>query len=344
MRSISLVAFFVCLFSFGAFAQDKVFSQFYATPLTVNPALTGAFDGKYRFGAIYRDQWRGALDNPIVTFSASMDLRFDIGQKRAFRDAIAGGLVFFTDRVAGLDFNTNQFALSFAYHKALDRRSTQYLSGGLKMGFSQRNVNYGPIYFQDQFNGIDDFNLPTGENLPTNNFAFADLSTGIFYTVTPNRKQSFYAGIGIHHFNQPNLSFYEEEGISVPLFVKFNAHFGARLPLNENISLLPRLMASVQGPHIAIDAGSNLRIALNDYSSMALHLGTWVRPVRFNDSFGVDAVIVLVGLEYENVMFGLSYDSNVNSIANYGRMHGAFEISIAYLGEYENETIICPTF
>ena len=44
--------------------------------------------------------------------------------------AVAGGILFFTDRVGGVDFNTNQMALAGAYHKALDRRSTQYLSAG----------------------------------------------------------------------------------------------------------------------------------------------------------------------------------------------------------------------
>jgi len=45
-------------------AQDPHFSQFYAAPLYLNPALAGTSAGNYRVGVNYRDQWRGALDNP----------------------------------------------------------------------------------------------------------------------------------------------------------------------------------------------------------------------------------------------------------------------------------------
>lgn len=344
MRHISLIIF-LSLFTSLTFAQDKHFSQFYASPIAMNPALTGAFDGNFRVGAIYRDQWRGALDNPFVTFAASMDMRFDIGQKRSFRDAMAGGILFFTDRVGGVDFNTNQMALSFAYHKALDRKSTQYLSAGIKFGFSQKNINYESLTFQDQFNGIDGFDLTSGEELPENNFSYGDLTAGLYYTITPQRQTSFYAGAAIHHFNKANASFFsEQDGSEHKIFLKNVVHLGARLPIGDNMQIFPRAMASLQGPHLELDAGANLRMALDDYSSLALHFGSWIRPVKSESGMSVDAIIALFGVEYENVLFGLSYDANINSLANYSKAHGAFEFSVVYLGNYENETILCPTF
>ncbi len=45
------------LLSFGGAAQDIHFSEFYNTPLQLNPSYTGFFNGDYRFTAIYRDQW-----------------------------------------------------------------------------------------------------------------------------------------------------------------------------------------------------------------------------------------------------------------------------------------------
>ncbi len=344
MKHISLFIFFL-LMSETLFAQDKHFSQFYASPLTVNPALCGAFDGKYRVGAVYRDQWRGALDNPFVTFATSLDLRFDIGKRRVFRDAVAGGIVFFTDRVGGIDFNTNQMALVGAYHKALDRRSTQYLSLGLKFGLTQKNLNFEQLTFQDQFNGLDGYSNPTGENLSDNNYSYSDLATGLYYTVTPERQTSYYAGLALHHFNVPNASFYRgEEDDKDALYMKTIVHLGARFPVAKNKQLFPRILATLQGPHLSFDLGSNLRMALSDFNSMALHAGLWFRPVKNDDSVNLDAIIGMVGVEIQNILFGLSYDSNMNSIANYSRVHGAFEFSIMYLGEYENETILCPTF
>ncbi len=344
MKNFLFVIVFTCI-SIVVYGQDKHFTQFYASPLTVNPALTGAFDGKYRVGIIYRDQWRGALDNPFITFAGSLDMRFNIGKRRTFRDAVGGGILFFTDRVGGFDFNTNQMAIAGSYHKALDRSSTQYLSAGIKFGLTQRNVNYELFTFQDQFNGIDGYTNPTEEELPQNNFSYADLAAGIYYTITPKRFTSFYIGAAVHHFNFPNASFYNEnDGTIHKIHIKANTHLGARLPINEDIQLFPRIMFTIQGPHMELDAGTNLRFALNDHGGLALHFGTWLRPVRTNDSMNLDAIIVLAGLEIENVLFGLSYDTNLNSIAKYSTFHGALEFSVMYLGEYENETILCPTF
>ncbi|HNA97235.1 MAG TPA: type IX secretion system membrane protein PorP/SprF, partial [Chitinophagaceae bacterium] len=38
-------------------AQDPNFSQFFASPLTLNPALTGKFDGTFRVAGNFRNQW-----------------------------------------------------------------------------------------------------------------------------------------------------------------------------------------------------------------------------------------------------------------------------------------------
>ncbi|MEM8909741.1 MAG: type IX secretion system membrane protein PorP/SprF, partial [Bacteroidota bacterium] len=102
------------IFALSLSAQDKHFTQFYSAPLTLNPALTGAFDGRYRVSAIYRDQWRGALDEPYVTFASAIDVKFDLELSNRYEDAVAIGLLFFSDRVNGIDFNTNQIALSGA--------------------------------------------------------------------------------------------------------------------------------------------------------------------------------------------------------------------------------------
>ena len=54
-------------------AQDPNFSQFFASPLTLNPALTGKFDGVYRFAANYRNQWP-TISNAYTTDTASLDM------------------------------------------------------------------------------------------------------------------------------------------------------------------------------------------------------------------------------------------------------------------------------
>src|SRR3990170_4989250 len=58
----------------GLSAQDIHFSQFYQSPLTLNPALAGTTVW-IRAGAIYRSQWGAVTDNPYNTIGAAFDMK-----------------------------------------------------------------------------------------------------------------------------------------------------------------------------------------------------------------------------------------------------------------------------
>lgn len=325
-------------------AQDQHFSQFYATPMVLNPGLTGGFEGRYRIGTIYRDQWRSVLDNPIRTFAVAADLRFDAPGKSVYDDALGLGLMFFNDKVNVVDFSTTQIALSLAYHKSLGADNRQYLSLGVQGGLTQRNVNYESLEFQDEFDGLTGYTLGTGEMLPENNFSYPDFNVGLNYSARFGRTGAVFAGVALHHFLQPNVSFYNNSGDGDKLFMKLTGHLSANIPIGKSrTSFNPRILFSQQGPHMQINAGASFRSAMGKYGSTAFHIGAWARPVRGSESLGLDAVVALVGLEFNNVLLGLSYDLNLKALS-FGQRQGAFEISIAYLGEYENEEILCPKF
>ena len=344
MKKFLLYTLFLFVLVHHTFAQDQQFTQFYATPLTLNPGLTGAFEGRYRVGTIYRDQWRKVLENPIRTFAVAADLRFKTPGKHVFDDALGLGLMFFSDKVSVVDFSTTQIALSLAYHKSLSSDNRQFLSLGLQGGITQRNVNYESLQFQDQFDGFNGYVLPTGEPLPENNFAFPDFNVGLNYSARFGRSGALFAGAALHHFLQPNVSFYNNGSDGEKLFMKISGQLSATIPLGTSrTSFLPRVLFAKQGPHMQVNAGANFRTAMGKYGSTALHIGGWVRPVRTESSFGLDAVVAMVGLEFNNVLFGLSYDINPKALS-FKQRQSSFEISIAYLGEYENEEILCPKF
>lgn len=344
MKKFLLFTFFITALHHTIFAQDQQFTQFYATPLTLNPGMTGGFEGRYRVGTIYRDQWRQVLENPIRTFAVAADLRFDAPGKSVHDDAFGLGLMFFTDKVSVVDFSTTQIALSMAYHKSLDSDNRQYLSLGVQGGLTQRNVNYESLEFQDEFNGVNGYTLPTGESLPGNNFAYSDFNVGLNYSARFGRSGAFFAGAALHHILEPNISFYDNSGEGDKLYMKISGHLAANIPIkNTRTSFLPRLLYAQQGPHTQVNAGANFRTAMGKYGTTAFHIGGWARPVRTDESFGLDAVVALVGIEFNNVLVGLSYDLNLKALS-FNQRQGAFEISIAYLGEYENEAILCPKF
>src|ERR687890_2099287 len=71
MRTFFFISYFIFLFV-KANAQDPHFSQFFASPLTLNPALTGKFDGELRVAGNYRNQWP-TINRAFTTTTVSVD-------------------------------------------------------------------------------------------------------------------------------------------------------------------------------------------------------------------------------------------------------------------------------
>jgi type IX secretion system PorP/SprF family membrane protein len=340
-----LFAFFILLFLGKLKAQDQHFTQFYASPLLLNPALTGNIEGKYRISSIYRSQWQHVLDEPLKTASFAADLRFRTpSRNRTSKDQIGVGFVFYNDKTGVLDFSTTQFIFSAAYHKCLDVAGKQFLSAGIQYGLSQRNVNYNSLTFHDEFNGLTGYTIPTEEILPDNNFSFNDFSAGLNYSGSFDNDFGLFAGVSLHHFLSPSVSYYGNSGEGERLYPKISGQLATSIPVADRISLTPRALVAFQGPHLEINAGTNVKIKFGEYGGYAWQIGTWARPVKFNTGMGLDALVLMTGVEIGSSFLGLSYDLNLTSAAKYGRRQGAFEISLTYLGEYENEEILCPKF
>ncbi len=334
-------------------AQDQQFSQFFATPLGLNPALTGLFDGRYRVSVAHRSQWAEVLETPFQTTAFATDLHYVINPKRRdYRDAVGAGVMFISDRVTEFNYSVNQFQVSGAYHKTLNPRSNQHLSLGFQLGIVQRNVSYDQLTFEDSFDGTSTFvDGASLEELPANNYAFGDYQIGLNYSYAPRNAVSFIVGGAIHHVTEPEQSFYAEitqgEDITVDnvLDRRYSFYANVGIPVARDIQLSPRVYAFSQGPHTMVNAGSTVRFLFNDANGSALHLGAYARSVGSEDSFGVDSAIGQVGLELSNFLVGLSYDFGVNGLQTNPRHRGAFELNIAYLGKgNDDEAVPCPTF
>ena len=52
----------------------------------------------------------------------------------------------------------------------------------------------------------------------------------------------------------------------------------------------------------------------------------------------------MVGLEFQRVIFGISYDFSIDDISTYSAGQHTFEVSIRYIGDYEDEGYYCPQF
>lgn len=331
-------------------AQDRYFTQFFANPLDLNPALTGALDGSFRVTATYRDQWRGFVESPFVTAAAYGDLRFELGLNHSgTQDYIGAGISFVADKASFFDLNTNQINLSGAFHKNLNPNRREYLSGGLVIGITQKNINYEELSFSDQFNGLDGYTLGTNETLPENTYAFFDMGVGINYTVAPSKNNRIFAGVALMHPFEPDISNYTrtegfEEFPESSLSKRLAGYASAEIAVNKLVSLLPRILYQRQGPHTMLNASGQVKFDISKQTTNNLLLGAGVRFANEDESLGPNALVLLTGLEIGNFLMGLSYDHNLNDLFNDQQGQGSFEISISFIGEYENSGNLCPTF
>ena len=338
---------------FSLKAQDPYFSQSFSASHQLNPALIGAFDGSYRIGALYRSQWNSYLEDQIASFSAEGDVRFQFGpDSRSNSDIVAGGVSFLGDRAGVFEYNTNQIHIGSAFHKLLDKRNRQYISGGVQLGVIQHSLSYSQLQFQDQFNGIDRYNRATGEPLPPNNLAVFDLNIGVHYTQLIKSDHQWYSGAALFHLTSPNVSFYGQSDEKdppyeqdSPLDRKWTAYTGFSFEMSDVFSLIPRVVAVGQGKHMALSAGTDSRLEFYSKNKVqALHLGAWVRNTRELDGIKPKDFTVMAGFEINAFLLSLSYDASLDALTVEAPFRSSFELGVRFLGAYENDFSICPSF
>jgi len=329
--------------------QDRLFTQAFVHPVDINPALAGNVPGRYRLTAAYRDQWQSLIDGAFKTIGVYGDLKIPVGKRSD--DFVGAGFSFIADRTAFFNANQNIMTLSGSFHKALNPDQGQFLSAGLTFGIAQRSANYENLFFNDQFNGLDQYNLPTNESLPANNFAFMDLGLGINYSSRLGDYSSLMTGVAVDHIPGSSISLFNREpDLDEPypdsrLDRKFTVYAAFELASNQFLSVLPRVIYQKQGPHAMLSGSAVVKFDLNNYDNQAAHLGGGIRlNQRAEGSLSPSAAFLMAAYEAGGFLIGLSHDITLSRLAANKAGRGAFEISLTFTGQYENSESLCPTF
>lgn len=332
------------LTGFTAAAQDIHFSQYMASPLNLSPALTGLFDGEYRFTGNYRNQWN-SVTTPYKTFSFSAEKLMANGLFN--NDFVGLGLKFYSDKAGDINFSTNKAALSLGYHKALSVYANNFLTVGFEAGGVQRKFDIGEMTFDSQFDGFGhNPSLPSNENIKMDSRAYIDVATGLTWYYAPAEQTSIYAGGAISHLTSPDQSYLDENVIN--LHRKYSAFAGGQVPLNNRFSLLPSALFLSQGPHSQLFFGTFGQYRLThvtDQEEIAILFGTYY---RWDDAF-----TVITRLDYHKWSIGFSYDINTSALTAASSGRGGPEISLMYIIRGDNydrkrkiisRPVICPKF
>lgn len=327
------------------FAQDAHFSQNYATPQFINPALTGIMPGNVRVAAVYRNQWASAMPGtPFRTVEASADLALD-GFKE--KDRLSLGLMIYNDKGGAVSIATNYIDVAVAYNLAISQNG--YLSAGLQAGVSQRHLDLTNAEFGSQYEDAGfDPNAASNEVIDNINLLRPNVAAGVLFYMAPTPNNNFYAGAGVYHLTSPNLSFQGDE--KDKLFSKISFQAGGSKALNSKFDLVPSVYFIKQGAFSQANVGTFFRYIINrerrSHAEKAFNFGPWIRLTNSLNGFSPDALILAAKLDYLNFNVGLSYDVTLSKLGSLNANKGGVELAFIYQihRPESNKPISCPKF
>jgi type IX secretion system PorP/SprF family membrane protein len=243
VQNTKLLLIFIVLFVFKAKGQDPHFSQYFSSPLTLNPANTGNFEGPFRLASNFRNQWQG-IGDAFNTGTISVDAEI---AKDRFQDGdkFAVGLIGLYDRALGGKFNSSYVGASVGYHLWLDEDRVNQLSIGFQTVLANKRLDAFNISFASQFtsNGFD-LSIPSNEIILNNNINYFDWNTGLLYNHM-GENGSFYVGLSAYHLTRPKEGFLGEKSSSLPM--RFTINGGGSKYLGETGVLMGSALFQKQG-------------------------------------------------------------------------------------------------
>ncbi|RMG79537.1 MAG: type IX secretion system membrane protein PorP/SprF, partial [Bacteroidetes bacterium] len=320
IRSLLTVLF---LLPFLVNAQDVHFSQYYNSPLTINPALSGLSGADFRFSGTYRSQWSSAL-SPYTTFYGGADwMYFNPRKTNGFFSA---GFVLSHDDAGDSNLKTTGIGISGAYTHALGAEN--FLTIGILAGLGQRTFDLNNLTWDNQFNGdVFDPNRPSRENFDNGSYFFPDMGIGLnWHGQKTDTRARLDVGVAAFHINQPNQSFSKSHEIKLP--VRWSLYFLPVIQVADKIDLLLQGTAQMQGPDFEALGGGAGRFHLSTKRAreLAIQLGV---GYRFN-SIG-DAIIPGIEVHYQTWRVGFTYDVNVSGFSEATNRNGGPEITVRYI-------------
>lgn len=314
------------------------FSQFYASPLTLNPALTGKFDGLYRIAGNYRDQWP-AYSKAFITSTVSLDLGI-LPNRLSEVDTWGIGVMAMTDKTANGILTSNYISVSTAYHKGLDENGLHQIGIGFQGSYAGKRLDGGKLNFEEELDQLGGWTNPTNE--PINgifaNVNYFDFNAGILYNGSTDGYNNYYIGTSFYHINRPQESY---SNLFYLLNPRFTIHGGGYFPVGQSnnvfhLSAMHSRQAgttnTVLGGAIALNANDDIENPTNIY------VGSWFR-------LG-DAAIPYIGLEFTNFRLGATYDVNISDLKTASQSRGGIELSLIYVKRHSDgrKNIPCPKF
>jgi type IX secretion system PorP/SprF family membrane protein len=342
MKKLLLFSFWLLVLGTTLQAQDPGFSQFFASPLTLNPALTGKFNGLLRVAGNYRNQWP-SINNAFITSTVSVDAPI-MRSRLPENDTWGIGLMAMTDKTASGVLSSNFLSFSTAYHKSLDEDGLHQIGVGFQGTYANKSLDGTRLTFEDglQLDGTWIRSPTEAINSEFINVHYFDMNLGVLYNASTNGNNNYYFGASAYHLNHPRESFLGVDTINVP--TRLTLHGGGYFPVAGSPSTLyvSALFNRQAGAHDFVLGGAwEVTADADEQSPTNFYAGLWARISNVTD-----AVIPYVGMDFGNFNLGVTYDVNVSALKTASESRGGIEISLIWIKKPSDgrKGVPCPRF
>ncbi len=321
ISSIACGMLLAMLVSFDGTAQDFHLSQYEASPMLMNPAMTGQFKGDYRATLHYRTQWSSIVTKPFRSTAASFDSKVN--------DFKFGGYIYHTMAGAGT-FASLSFVLSGAYDFKLPSKPHNHFVAGLQLGGINKSINPSSLTFEDQYDASNGgtFSNSTAETYTASSAFLPEVNLGFLYQYTnTNKRLNPFIGASAMHITEPNEGLMSAES---KLPMRINIHPGVKVHISKKFSVLLDALAMQQENVDELMFGVKGEYQFENSDAVAT-FGITRRTHK-------DAVISHLALKYKKFQYRFSYDVNTSGLDELSNNRGGFELSITYISSKINKT------
>jgi type IX secretion system PorP/SprF family membrane protein len=336
-------------------AQDPSFSQFFSSPLNINPALTANINGKWRVISNYRSQWLSPA-NPYTTGTISADskifqdvvgnyvdenTRVGIGGMMMYDQALGGAL---KSSYASLNFSGNIALIKKEGYelngfrirhkdKASNGEGEQRLGVGLGIIYGNKRIDLSKLTFEEQFTGNGfNTNLPTGESAMATMKPYFSTSAGLLFS-SINGSTNFEFGVAAFHLNKPKQTFLSDENqFLAPRYV---VHSNYEAFLSDNIILNTNGIYQYQSGASYFSVGGALGYYMPSYDGdrdIIINAGLWY--------WSKNAIIPYIGFSYGNAQLGITYDITTSDLRQAPKGAQTFELCMILRGNGKKSGVI----
>ncbi len=291
--------FFTFIISFNSISQHLNYSQFYSSPLNLNPAMTGI--GEFgRMGIIYRNQWPNIGDG-LHYFSSWVDYNF-------LKTDFSFGLNFSNEIENLSNLSTSNISPSISYE--INLNYNWILKSGIQVSYSNSNFNSNNLIFYDQLNQDGSLSLTNENIIIYDRRSYVGLAAGLLAY-----SDKVWIGASIFNLNNPNISFLDE---NFKLNKLYSIHFGYYI---ENLRLSPSIHYKQHSVFKQLDIGTYIDLK-------PINIGMWYRGIPIDSNNNFNSLIGSLSLKLNELNLAYSYDYNLSEINS--ASGGSHEISLIY--------------